>query len=172
MIQPSREQVAQALYDLLQNADGFETYSRRPTTWDDCGIASMPALYIAQTDEEVSYSGDNTALPLHIMDFPIAIYFNAADPTTVPDTVLNTLLDAVDVVLTAPPYDPSNSPLNPILQTNNNLLLQNNLLENPNLLLIAGTVCYSRIEGAITRIPGYLDGQGGAFFTIRVLVPS
>lgn len=147
MMNPSREQVAVALFTQLQTMGAtFATYSRRPQLWDD--TTAKPAIYQGQTLEQTGYSGDNTALPLHIMYFPITIYINTGlDPNTIPDTAINNLLDAVDACLAAPPYDPGN-------------------------FTLGGKVAYARSEGDIIRIPGYLDGQGKVLFTIKALVPE
>lgn len=155
MINPTREQVAVALFTKLQtllyNADTnpsgpFKLMSRRPQLWDEA--TSKPALYQGETLEQVAYSGDLSATPLHVMYFPITLYIKSGlDPTTTPDTTLNNLLDALDTALAPPPYDPN----------------------TPNL---GGIVAYARIEGEIMRMPGYLDGQGKVLLTIKVLVPG
>lgn len=146
MMNPSREQVAVALFNQLQTAgDTFLTYSRRPLLWPN--TVALPALYMGQTKEGLTYTGDNTALSKNVIYFPITVYFDAGlDPNTVPDTELNSLLDAVDAAM-APP------PINPTQQT------------------LGGVVTYARREGDVIRAPGYIDGQGGAFFFIKVLVP-
>lgn len=154
MNNPTREQVAIALftqlqtlaYDVNTNPTGFTTMSRRPQLWDD--TTNKPALYQGQTLEQTGYNGDNTALPLHVMYFPITVYINTGlDPNTVPDTIINNLLDAIDAALAPPAYDPNN-------------------------FTLGGKVSYARIEGETIRIPGYLDGQGKVLFTIKALIPS
>lgn len=146
MINPTREQVAVALFTQLQTAVGFNTFSRRPQLWNN--TVAMPALYMGQTKEDLTYSGDNTALNLNVLYFPITVYINVGlDPNTTPDTLLNNLLDAVDTALAPPAYQPDKQTLGG---------------------LISG---YARREGEVIRVPGYLDGQGGAFFEVKVLVP-
>ena len=145
MQNPTREQVAVALFTQLQTAVGFNTFSRRPQLWNN--TVALPALYMGQTKEGLTYSGDNTALNLNILYFPITIYINAGqDPNVTPDTLLNNLLDAIDTALAPPPTQPDKQTL-------------------------GGIVSYARREGEMIRVPGYLDGQGGAFFEIKVLVP-
>lgn len=145
MQNPSREQVAVALFTQLQTAVGFNTFSRRPQLWNN--TVALPALYMGQTKEGLTYSGDNTALNLNVLYFPITIYINSGlDPNAIPDTLLNNLLDAVDTALAPPAYQPDQQTL-------------------------GGIVSYARREGEMIRVPGYLDGQGGAFFEIKVLVP-
>lgn len=157
MINPTREQVAVALftqlstllYDANTNPTGpFKTMTRRPQLWDEA--VSKPALYQGQTLEGEAYSGDLTALPQHAMFFPITVYIDTGlDPNTVPDTVLNNLLDAIDTTLAPKPYAPNEPPGT-----------------------LNGIVSYARVEGEIIRMPGYLDGQGKVLLTIKVLVPA
>jgi len=146
MISPTREQVAVALFAQLQTAgSAFVTYSRRPALWPN--TVALPALYMGQTSEGLTYSGDNTALYKNVLYFQITIYINAGlDPNTNPDTPLNNLLDAIDAALAPPPTNPTEQTLGDL-------------------------VSYARREGDVIRAPGYLDGQGGAFFKIKVLVP-
>jgi len=146
MINPTREQVALALFAQLQTVgSAIKTYSRRPAIWPN--TVALPALYMGQTEEDLNYSGDNTALYKNVLYFAITLYINVGlDPNAEPDTPLNALLDAIDTVM-APP------PTNPTQQT------------------LGGLVTYARREGNVIRAPGYIDGQGGAFFKIKVLVP-
>ena len=142
----SREAIAAALFTQLQTVgSSIATYSRRPQLWND--TTPMPALYMGQTKETITYSGDNTATALMVLEFPITLYVNAGlDPNVTPDTLINNLLDAIDAVLAPLPYPPN----------------QQNL---------GGVCAYARRDGEMIRIPGYLDGQGGVYFTVRVLVP-
>ena len=141
----SREAIAVALFNVLQTIPGINFYYRRPALWDE--TTPMPALYMGQTDENATYSGDNTALGLYSIEFPVTIYINAGlDPNVTPDTLLNTLMDAVDAALAPPPYPPNQQTL-------------------------GGLVAYARREGEVIRIPGYLDGQGMVLFKVKVLVP-
>ena len=83
------------------------------------------------------------------MQFPITIYINAGlDPNNVPDTLINNLLDAIDAALAPPAYQADRQDLGG---------------------LISG---YCRRESKVLRVPGYLDGQGGVYFSIKVLVPA
>lgn len=147
MISPSREQIAVALFALLQTmGNSFATYSRRPKLWDQS--TAMPALYVGNPQEEYTYQ-HGTAAPAHItLDFDIFIYINVAlDPNSVPDTLMNSLLDKVEATL-------GGYAINGQAQT------------------LGGIVNHVWMEGTIHRVPGYLDGHGMALFTIRVLVPT
>lgn len=148
MINPSREQVAVALFNLLQNIKGFQSWSRRPQVWSNS--VNMPALFMGNPQEEYIYR-HGTALPAEVtLSFDIFVYINAGeDPNVTPDTQLNTLLDAIEAAL-AP--RPSGAPQ--ATQT------------------LGGIVNHCWIEGPIHRAPGYINGQGLALLTIQVLVPQ
>ena len=142
----NREAIATDLFTQLQTAGStFKLYSRRPQMWDNC--PAYPALYMGNTNEALTYSGQSGSLALNELYYPIGVYFNAGlDPNVIPDTILNNLLDAIDTALAPAPY-----------------------LDQQTL---GGLVCYARREGAVERKPGYLDGQGEAWFQIKVLSPN
>ena len=146
MINPTREQIAVALFLLLQTTPGIVTFSRRPQLWDQ--TTEMPALYMGNTMEAYVYQHGPSIPGMITLDFNIAIFIrDALDPNVTPDTALNNLLDAVEATIT------------PTFATNFKQTL-------------GGIVDHAWIEGDVERRPGYLDGQGAVFFTIKVLVPS
>jgi hypothetical protein len=143
MNNPTREAIAVSLFNVLQTTAGFNTFSRRPQLWDEA--VNMPALYMGNPQENYAYPHGIATPPLTTLEFDIIVYINVGlDPNTVPDTILNTLLDALETTIT---------PYQGYVQT------------------LGGVVNHAWIEGKVERRPGYLDGQGAAFFTIRVLVP-
>lgn len=145
MIDPTREQVAVALFALLSAVPGVNSSSRRPALWDDSG--AKPALYMGNPEENYLYPNGTATPPIITLDFDLFIYIDAGmDPNTTPDTQLNTLLDALETALAGPA-------INNYFQT------------------LGGIVNHAWIEGAVRRVPGYLDGQGMVLLTIRVLVP-
>lgn len=145
MINPSRETIAVALFNLLQGLQGIVFASRRPALWDD--NAPKPALYLGQPMENYEYR-NGTATPAHItMDFDVFLYVNVGQENKSPDTQINNLLDTIETGLAGP--------------------ASTNFLQT-----LGGIVNHTWIEGPIHRAPGYLNGQGMVIFTIRVLVPS
>jgi hypothetical protein len=146
MQNPNREEVAVALFTLLQTVPGFVTYSRRPQEWDDS--VNMPALYMGNTAETYEYQ-HGTATPPHItLAFDIFVYIKVGlDPNSIPDTQLNQLIDAIETKL-------GGFAVNGQAQT------------------LGGIVDHAWIDGDVHRFPGYLNGQGGALFQIKTLVPS
>ena len=152
MINPTREQVAVALYNLLSTLTSggsplFNYTSRRPALWSNS--VAMPALYMGNPMESYTYRHGTAMPPEVLLDFDIFIYINVEDPNTIPDTLMNNLLDAVEAAIAAAPAGaPENA------QT------------------LGGIVNHAWIEGEIHRAPGYINGQGMALFTIRALVPQ
>ena len=148
MIGVTREQIAVALFSLLQSMGPtvIKTYSRRPALWQQ--TTAMPALYMGNPMENYVYQHGNAA-PAHVnLSFDIFIYINVAkDPNVIPDTVLNNLLDAVETTL-------GGFAVNGQPQT------------------LGGLVINTWIEGDIHRAPGYINGQGMCLFTVKCLVPS
>lgn len=148
MLNPSRETIATALFGLINTVTmqaTFKTISRRPKVWD--AATDMPAIYLFQPEEEYSYEHGAATPPMARLDFDVIIYTNSGlDPNATPDTQMNNCIDALETAIAGkPPGQP---------QT------------------LGGIVHHAWIEGPIHRAPGYLDGQGMAFLTIRVLVPA
>lgn len=146
---PTRETIAVALFGILNTVamkSTFKTISRRPRVWDEA--IEMPALYLAQPDEEKTYNEGTVTPGVTDILFDVIIYTNSGlDPNVVPDTEMNSCIEAIETALAV-----GITPGQP--QT------------------LGGIVHHARIEGTINRAPGYLDGRGAAFFNIRVLLPS
>ena len=147
MQNPTREQVAIALFALLQTmGSSFNTYSRRPKLFGDA--PSLPALYMGQIQDDYEYRNGTAAPPLVTMQFAVWIYGNfAEDPNVIPDTAFNALLDLLDTTI-------GGFAVNGLAQT------------------LGGIVNHAWISGTVHRAPGWLNGQGEIFLTISVLVPS
>lgn len=144
---PSRETIAVALFALLNTATmktTFKTISRRPKVWDE--TVEMPALYLAQPEEDVAHKNGTTTPGEVTIQFDVIVYTNSGlDPNVAPDTELNNCIDAIEAAMASiPPNQP---------QT------------------LGGLVHHAWIDGHAQRAPGYLDGRGAAFMTISVLVP-
>jgi hypothetical protein len=144
MQNPTREEVAVALFNLVSEVNGIEHASRRPAMWSNA--VAMPALYMGNPLEEYVYKADTATPAVVAISFDFFLYINAGeDPNTTPDTQLNTLLDAIEAAIGNVPGIP---------QT------------------LGGLVHSCWLEGTVHRAPGYINGQGLALFTVRVLVPQ
>lgn len=148
MINPTREQVAVALFNLLSNVPGIANSSRRPALWSNA--VAMPMLYMGNPTEQYVYEHGTAMPPTVTLEFDMFLYINSGqDPNTNPDTEMNNLLDAIDAALAAIPNGPPQS-------------VQD----------LGGIVNHAWIEGTVNRAPGYLNGEGMALFTIKALVPQ
>jgi hypothetical protein len=144
MINPTREQVAVALFNLISSVPGIKFSSRRPAVWDDA--VAKPALYMGNPQEEYRYEHGITSPPTVPIDYDVWLYIaSGLDPNVIPDTEMNNLLDAIEAKL---------QPLPGQTQT------------------LGGIVHSAWMEGVVHRAPGYLDGRGMCLFTIKVLVPQ
>src|ERR1700722_5711166 len=102
MINPTREQVAVALFSLLQAVPGIKYASRRPTTNENA--VAMPALYIGSPEENYVYPNGTATPPMITLDFQVYLYIHAGqDPNVIPDTLLNNLLDNIEAALQGAP---------------------------------------------------------------------
>ena len=145
----AREDVFQALFALAGSLSwgappsGFAFTSRRVALWDDLG-GEQPALCQAEHDEQIEQT---TGLPPKLtLNASWLIYQNAgADPTAVPATINNQILDAVQAAFPDPAGDQ--------VQT------------------LGGLVSKCWINGRIFKDPGDLDGQGLIIVPIQILVP-
>lgn len=147
MIDPSREEVAVALFTLLQTLQGapFLSISRRPQLWAQ--TTAMPAIYLGQPDDDV-VRPNGTATPGPItLDFYVYVQTDSGqDPNVAPDTEMNNAIDAVGNCIGVP------------FGYVQNLGIQG--------------VNHCWIEGTIHRAPGYINGRGEAYIPIKALVPQ
>jgi len=145
----SREQIMTALFTLLSGAYAFQTASRRPVTEANLPSTQMPALFLLDDDEEHKRSDQITPA---VRTFTAhAWIFTAAgqDPSVIPVTILNTILDAIDPITDG--------------------VLAPNALTNRQTL--GGLVYDCWIEGKIIKDPGVISGLGFAHIPINIVVP-
>ncbi len=151
---PTREAVFSALFALASQGEGqggaftfgagqaLAYTSRRVRLWSD--LPAQPALCQAEHDETVT---EATGLPSKTtLSASWILYHEAAkDPTAVPATTSNDLLDAVQALF--PAGDPDN------VQT------------------LGGLVHHCFINGRIFKDAGDLDGQALIIVPITILLP-
>lgn len=129
---------------------GFRTTGRRLKHWTE--VAAQPALFIDDGDEEwPERPGGIPATPL--LDAEIWVYSDAGkNPDSVPASVLNALLGAIETAL-APTivFDGVN---------------------RQNVQTLGGLVEHCWIEGTLDKVSGHADGQAVAIVPIRMLVPQ
>ncbi len=147
MTTATREQVANALFNLLQTSATYYTTSRRFIPWDDITSVQKPALFQIEHEEE-HVRGKQLIPAIRTLNLDVYLFISTGlDPNTTPITTLNDLIDAIDPVSggVLSPYPASSR------QTLGGLV----------------TDCY--IEGKITKVPGDLDGLGVAIIPIKVV---
>ena len=136
----TREPIYSALFALLSGAAPFVTASRRLRHWSDVGPAEQPALFVVQKSETAERRAGLPAKWRASVD--VYVYAHAPDDVTSPATVLNPLLDAVEMVLA-----PQGA-----VQT------------------LGGLASHAWIAGKIETDEGVLAGQAVAILPVEILV--
>jgi hypothetical protein len=137
-----REPIYAALFALVAGAASFVTISRRLRHWSDVGAAEQPALFMTQKSENAE---ERRPLPVKWRaSVDLYLYAQAADELTSPATILNPLLDAVEMALAPDPVGH--------VQT------------------LGGLVSHCWIAGRIQTDEGVLGGQAVAIVPVEILV--
>lgn len=151
---PTREQAYAALFNLVSQGEGQPgritwgtgavlTYtSRRVRLWDD--MPSVPGLCQGEHAESISQA---TRMPSkRVWSAEWYVYHRVGkDPSAVPATTNNQILDALEAILAPPPgYE---------TQT------------------LGGLVHHCWMDGNILKVPGDIDGDGLIVVPVHMLVP-
>lgn len=144
----TREQVSQALFNLIDGVISFQTSSRRMKQWDDIANVLKPALYLTEQKEH-HVRAESQAPVVRTITYEAYIFIATTDPNAVPMTQLNNILDLIDPAV--------GGVLKPDAMTNRQTL--------------GGLVWDCFIDGEIDKVPGDFDGQGVAIIPIRVIIP-
>jgi hypothetical protein len=108
-MQPSREEIMQALFKLLKNADGFVSYSRRMAQATDVPEKLQPALIMYEVNEKNRSTSKGTP-PINYLFVKVIILAKVPHSTKwSPDQrggaeILNPLMDAVEAAVTFDPF--------------------------------------------------------------------
>lgn len=141
----NREPIYAALFALLVEAAPFQTASRRLRHWSTVEAAEQPALFQVQKREAAKEAeGAPTQWRAEI---DVYVYCQAPDDETPPASVLNPLLDAIELALR-----PSGADMALGVQT------------------LGGLARHCWISGAIETDEGALGGQAVAIVPIEILV--
>jgi len=100
MSQPTltREGLAAALFSLVQALPGLQTSSRRLLHWSEVAPASQPAAFLAEGNQTPLQ--DASGLPsVWRYDYKIYLYAYNGDQTCSPSTLLNPIVDALEIAL-------------------------------------------------------------------------
>lgn len=143
----TRNAVMDALLNLLKTMKGFNGFSRRFSMYDKLsGSAAMPYLMLCKP-KEIYPPRQISALPAKRTFYvEVIIYISdGKNQASVPDTVVNDIMDKLDEVL---------RPIPP-LQTQT----------------LGGLVDHCYIAGDITLVPGDVDGIGQMLIPLEIVVP-
>ena len=127
---------------LVNGATTWKTISRKLVLFSDCPLTQRPALYITDHKENWSYQSENTP-ERRTIDVDLFIYTNAKS-VAAPAADLNTILDAIDAAL-APNFTGKQT--------------------------LGGVVSHCRIDGAVLKDPGDIDGDGFLWVPLKILGP-
>jgi hypothetical protein len=146
MTAATREQVAQALFNLLTSSSGYNTTGRRFITDDQLSACQKPALFMYE-HKETHVKGKNITPAVRTLDVDVYIFIaSGLDPNNVPITTLNNLIDAIDPV--------TGGVLSPFPNSQQTL---------------GGLVTNVYIDGKILKTPGDINGLGVAVIPIKVV---
>jgi hypothetical protein len=151
-VNASREQIADAVFALLQNVPGLRTVSRRTRLPTQIGQNEMPALFlwgdgVDLYTKEPRGAGLRRVYEMHAVLLFVSPHQDGDDRTGA--EVMHPLLDEIERVVTAP----------------------DDFLANANTL--GGMVERCWIEGEVVKATGDTDpkGIGAAVVPIKVMVP-
>jgi hypothetical protein len=146
----TREQIYGGLLTFLAAAVGFNTISRSAMPEAELATAQMPVLEQLPSAEDAVQQSLNLP-PKWVIRQPLMVYVSVPagppnDPSSVGDTILNDLLDAIETALAPSPATG--------YQT------------------LGGLVVSCRFVGVIQKDPGYQSGIGAAAIAIEMVTTS
>lgn len=147
----SREAAIEALQSALSGAYAFGLVTRRLQAPEQMCSVGSPGLALVTHHEGYHRPSPNVP-PKRTMTVSALIYVDAggANPNAVPDSLVNPILDAFDVV-----FHP---------QTGANFPTQGRCT-------LGGTVFSAAISGEVIRAPGDKTGKGVAIVPIELILP-
>jgi hypothetical protein len=148
MVAISREQVSVAFFDLIKSAADFTATSRRFVHWDQVNETQMPFLTMPKTGEQRGRQSEG--LPALTINAHVFVYLSAGlDPEDVPDTAMNTVLDAIDAAVAPSGADALGG----------------------NKQTLGGLVAHCYPLGPVFIDTGDVDGKAVAAIPFQILVP-
>jgi hypothetical protein len=144
----TREQISAAFFALVAGAADFTATSRRFVHWDQVNETQMPFLTMLKTGEVRARQSEG--LPTLTINAHVFIYMSAGmDPEDVPDTAMNSLLDALDAAVAPSGGDALNR----------------------NKQTLGGLVSHCYPLGSVFIDTGDIDGKAVAAIPFQILVP-
>jgi hypothetical protein len=144
----TREQISVTFFDLIAGAADFTATSRRFVHWDQVNETQMPFLTMLKTGEVRARQTEG--LPTLTINTHVFVYLSAGmDPKDVPDTAMNTVLDAIDAAVAPSGAD----------------------VLNGNKQSLGGLVSHCYPLGPVFVDTGDVDGKAVAAIPFQILVP-
>ncbi|MGB7076353.1 MAG: hypothetical protein WBD53_04125 [Xanthobacteraceae bacterium] len=144
----TREQISVAFFNLVKGAADFTATSRRFVHWDQVNETQLPFLTMLKTGEQRGRQSEG--LPALTINTHVFIYLSAGlDPEDVPDTAMNTVLDAIDTAVAPSGADALGG----------------------NRQTLGGLVSHCYPLGPVFIDTGDLDGKAVAAIPFQILVP-
>jgi hypothetical protein len=144
----TREQISAAFFELISGAAKFTATSRRFVHWDQVNETQMPFLTMLKTGEQRGRQSEG--LPTLTINAHVFVYLSSGmDPEDVPDTAMNTLLDAIDATVAPSGADAVNG----------------------NRQTLGGLVSHCYPFGPVFVDTGDVDGKAVAAIPFQILVP-
>ena len=148
MTAATREQISVAFFNLITGAADFTATSRRFVHWDQVNETQMPFLTMLKTGEVRGRQAEG--LPALTINAHVFVYLSAGmDPADVPDTAMNTVLDAIDAAVAPSGADALNG----------------------NKQTLGGLVSHCYPLGPVFVDTGDIDGKAVAAIPFQILVP-
>lgn len=97
---PNRETIYQAFFNLLAGIPGLVTSSRRPQIFGNVPAEQQPALFTEQRGENPIKLGNGIPYRWEL-DIMIMVYVYSADDQIAPVTLLNPIVDQIELLLPA-----------------------------------------------------------------------
>ena len=144
----TREQALRALLALVGGAYPWKSPpARRLRLWSDVALVDRPACFLFEGGSE-TYGDGAGPNPKRILEVKLFVYVDAHDPSVAGASLLNAILDALDVAL-AP--------------TGGDVALGR--------LTLGGAAYGCSINGRPLKDPGDLDGDGLLVVPIEIVLP-
>jgi hypothetical protein len=144
----TREQISVAFFNLIKGAANFTATSRRFVHWDQVNETQMPFLTMVKTGEQRARQAEG--LPSLTINAHVFVYLSAGmDPEDVPDTAMNSVLDAIDAAVVSSGSDALNG----------------------NRQTLGGLVAHCYPFGPVFIDTGDVDGKAVAAIPFQILVP-
>ena len=144
----TREQIAAALFTLVEGAASFGATSRRFVHWDQVNETQMPFLTMLKTGEARGRQAEG--LPTLTINAHVFLYLSAGmDPEDVPGSAMNAVLDAIDTAVAPSGADAVNG----------------------NRQTLGGLVSHCYPLGPVFIDTGDIDGKAVAAIPFQILVP-